>query len=362
MSPAALILAAGFSSRMGKFKPLLPLGNTTVLGQVVESLGRAGIKEICVVAGHRAPEVLDAAQSLGVTGVENKAFEQGMFSSIQAGCRALPPGISGFLLWPVDIPLIRSQTVTALMDAWESRKSNTRVIYPAYQGERGHPPVISADLIPDILNYSGPGGMRALLDQVEQKACDLAVWDRLILEDMDTPAAYERIRRAREGWDLPGPGEAEALMTQVLNLNPGLRAHGRAVAGVALELTRALNDKGHDLNLDLVHGAALLHDLAKGKTNHEARGAEVLNRLDLPRLGAVVAVHKDLVPTAGPVTEAEVVCLADKLVRGDRRVDLDERFRARLEEFKEDAAACAAVRRRWERARALADKIKHALA
>ncbi len=361
MTLGAIILAAGFSSRMGRFKPLLPLGKTTVLGQVVDTLNRAGVEEIRVVAGHRAGEVLAAARELGVAGVENREFERGMFSSIQAGCRTLQEAVSGFLLWPVDIPLVRSWTVAEVGDAWADRSPDTSVIYPCYDGERGHPPLVSGALIPGILAHDGPGGMRGFLEGVEAGAREVAVWDRFILADMDTPGAYERIRRHRERWDLLTPEEAEVLMSRVLDPDDRIKAHGRVVARVAVDLARELNEGGHDLDLDLVYGAALLHDVAKGEPDHETRGGKILSRMGLERLGEVVAAHKETCAGEGPVTEAELVCLADKRVQGERVVDLDTRFGARLGQFRGDADACAGVERRWAAARGLAAKVERAL-
>ena len=228
-------------------------------------------------------------------------------------------------------------------------------------GERGHPPLISRELIPGVLDYDGPGGMRGFLDGCGGAARDVICFDRFIHEDMDTPKAYQKILAGVENWAIPNGEESEILMTRVLGLSGALAAHGRAVAGVASALARALNDRGQDLNLELVHGAALVHDLAKGQPRHEARGGEILADLGLPELGRVVAAHKMVAVEPGPVRETELVCLADKLVQGDRRVPLEDRFLARLVEFKGDAAACAAVEMRLAMARALAAKVEAAL-
>ena len=88
---AALVLAAGYSSRMGDFKPLLPLGRSTVAQEVVERFHRAGIEDVRVIAGHRADELGTVVDRLGVRKIFNADYDRGMFTSVQAGVKSLEP-------------------------------------------------------------------------------------------------------------------------------------------------------------------------------------------------------------------------------------------------------------------------------
>ena len=79
----ACILAAGFSSRMGSFKPLLPLGDKTVIERAIAVSKEAGIEDIVVVTGYNREALLPVLEKEGVEEVFNWHFEEGMFTSIQ---------------------------------------------------------------------------------------------------------------------------------------------------------------------------------------------------------------------------------------------------------------------------------------
>lgn len=345
----AVILAAGFSSRMGDFKPLMDLAGQTVLARCVGIFRDAGIVDVAVVTGHRALEVQAEVEKLGVSAIHNPAYELGMFSSLRAAVSSLS-GLDAFFLLPADIPLIRSATITALADTYDGR-----IAYPCFKGERGHPPLIPASLIPKILGHDGQGGLKSLLETCP--SLDVPVWDRGILLDADTPDDFfALVRRAGR----LGIGEQdEALALARLSMPERGLAHGQAVARVALRLGEELNRHGGRLDPELIHNAALLHDIGKGQPAHEARGGEMLAGLGLSGLAPIVASHRDVPPPASDVlTEKEVVCLADKLVRCDRRIAVEERFGEKLALYSLDAHACRAIRGRMNNALALRDMVE----
>lgn len=188
----AVILAAGFSSRMADFKPLLPLDGTSLLGFVARTLRRSGLTDILAVAGHRAGEVQAEAARLSLYCAFNPDFSQGMFSSVLVGMNALPQGLDAVLVLPVDIPLVRPRTIRELC----GRAGQCPVCYPTFQGKRGHPPLIDAGLLPDIAAWPGDNGLAGALRAVEQRlgAQEAAVADENILFDLDTPEDYRQAR------------------------------------------------------------------------------------------------------------------------------------------------------------------------
>ena len=117
----------------------------------------------------------------------------------------------------------------------------------------------------------------------------------------------------------------EALLSAA-GADEALRAHCRAVAALADELGEALREKGAPLDADALHAAALLHDIARGEPDHAARGARRLGALGYPGIAEIVRQHHELESAA--LDEAAVVYLADKAVRGARRVPINERFAA----------------------------------
>ncbi len=132
-----LILAAGFSSRMGKLKALLPLDGCTVLSRCIRSLVNGGASDVFVVTGHKADKVGAEARVLGMHEIFNPDYAEGMFSSVRAGVQGLPGDTAAFLVLPVDIPLVRSSTIRAL--TFDYTSAPTDIIYPCFRGERGHP-------------------------------------------------------------------------------------------------------------------------------------------------------------------------------------------------------------------------------
>jgi putative nucleotidyltransferase with HDIG domain len=353
----ALVLAAGLSSRMDGFKPLMPLRDSTVLGWVTRTLRKAGVEDILVVAGHKAGEVYAEAARLSINCVINRDFEQGMFSSVLTGIASLPPDIDALLVLPVDIPLVRFQTIRALAERFE----DLPVLYPTFLGERGHPPIIASQCLPYILAWSGDGGLRGALQDMEKilGADELPVADANILFDLDTPMDYrEALRRIRR-LGRPTPEEARALLEIVCVNERGL-AHARAVARISLALAAALNDtRGWPLDMDLTESAALLHDIAKKRKNHEAEGGRLLDSFGFPDAARIVEAHRDIsIPDIVPITEREVVYLADKLVSGDSPISIHRRFQEKLDRFGHDPQAFSAISGRRDRALAMLKRVE----
>lgn len=190
---AALILAAGYSSRMGRLKPLLPLGERTVIARVVSLFKEAGLGQVLAVLGHAREKIAPVLPPLGARPVDNPDFAQGMFSSVRAGAQALDPGTEAFFMLPVDIPLVRRSTIKAMLAAREERPDS--IIYPCFQGRRGHPPLLPAGLIPAILNHPAEGNLRQVLTAHAGDAYNLEVADENILFDIDDWNDYQELLR-----------------------------------------------------------------------------------------------------------------------------------------------------------------------
>lgn len=357
---AGLVLAAGLSSRMKEFKPLLPLGEQSALARVVGRLQGAGANPVLVVLGHRAAELAPEVRRLGARPVLNPRYQEGMFSSLAAGLAALPPGCRAFFLLPVDIPLVRAHTLLRLRTAWEQGQGP--VLHPTFRGEWGHPPLIAAELAPAIRAYQGPGGLGGFWERNPHLAQEVPVADRFILRDQDRPEDYAALRAALLAYDIPDQAECLALLNQVLGLGQDLVAHSRAVGRVALALAQAAQARGAALDPRLALAGGLLHDVAKGRPHHPAAGAALLTELGFAAVAPLAAQHVDLalVPDA-PLSEAELVHLADKLVKADHRVALDRRFEDKMERKGHSPQARAAIQRRWDLARAIAGRVEAGL-
>lgn len=183
----AVIPAAGLSSRMGAFKPLLPYGDSTVIESVVYA-ALSYADSVAVVLGYRADEVENVLlERFGsrIRIVVNPDFrESDMLRSVQLGVSGLRDH-DGFFLLPGDMPAVSPDVFEKLTEAFDGDRE---VIYPMYHGRRGHPPLIHASLIADILSYHGDGGLKAVL--AGRSSAEVEIADKGIVTDLDTPKDY----------------------------------------------------------------------------------------------------------------------------------------------------------------------------
>jgi HD-like signal output (HDOD) protein len=112
------------------------------------------------------------------------------------------------------------------------------------------------------------------------------------------------------------------------------------------------------LNVEVVRAGALLHDVAKGRPDHANVGAALLRSMDFPRVATVVSAHTDLDFSSGQLDESAIVYLADKLVRGDNQVTLNQRFQTALARFSNDPHTLNAVQNRMATAQAVAHAVE----
>jgi molybdenum cofactor cytidylyltransferase len=183
MNVSAMILAAGKSVRMGQPKMLLPWGNTTVLGKVIQTLQSAGVRDIVVVTNSQiAPQI--TSYRLRVT--LNDGGE--MLESVQIGLQAQGPSAEATLICLGDQPQVEEESVSRVCDGFVQTKSP--IVVPSYQMRRGHPWLIARELWGEILQLHAPRSMRDLLnahkDEIFYVECD----SPSILQDLDTPADY----------------------------------------------------------------------------------------------------------------------------------------------------------------------------
>jgi putative nucleotidyltransferase with HDIG domain len=349
----AVVLAAGYASRMGRCKALLEIGVVTAPEGAVRRLRAGGVTETVVVTGSYRGEVEAAAAALGCVTAYNDQFHRGMYSSVLTGVKSLPADVEAFLLLPVDIPLVRETTVRALI---ESGETGPDVVYPAFLGKKGHPPLISRRLVPEILNFGGDGGLRALLARHDRASLVLDVPDEGIVMDMDTPEDYGKLRDYAARAALPSAREVEALL-EMVGTPPGVRDHCRAVAGTALKVAEAL-EKKVKLDARLPERAALLHDISRTEPDHAARGAEVLERWGYPRVAGLVRQHMELEAGTPMISEAAILYLADKLTGGKSLHTLEEREAQAREKFAGDPGALEGMRRRLGKAREIQAEVE----
>ncbi len=188
MVTAALITAAGMSSRMGDFKPMLNIGAISIAQRVVATFQQAGVEKIVMVTGYNAVMLERHLAGNGIVFLRNDNYETTqMFESACIGLQYLQDKCDRVLITPVDIPLFTAATVRTLMDCGAPLAS------PVCDGVQGHPTLLASSLIPAVLADSGADGLRGALERCGEKMTLIPVEDRGVLHDADTPEDYRAL-------------------------------------------------------------------------------------------------------------------------------------------------------------------------
>lgn len=193
MSLAALILAAGRSTRMGSNKLLEVLSDRPLLRHVVDAALASRADHVYVVTGHQEASVHAALSSCAVTFVTNSNYAEGLATSLKAGIAALPSTCDAVIVLLGDMPLIDSEIIDRLITAFESAPSASAIV-PTYQGEWGNPVLLMRRLFEAVKNLEGDAGARKLLMAHREQVIELPVSSSSILFDLDTPEALAKAR------------------------------------------------------------------------------------------------------------------------------------------------------------------------
>lgn len=180
---------------MGDFKPLMRIGNASLLSLSVGSLLAGGAERVTVVLGHRAEEArAELERTFAPSQIRfafNPAFAKSdMLASVKVGVSALPI-CDAFYLLPGDMPAVSESTLRALHLAMKAGES--AVAFPTVDGYRKHPPLISAACKEKILSYQGDGGLRGVWNSLEGAIAQVPVSDDGCQLDADTPEDFERL-------------------------------------------------------------------------------------------------------------------------------------------------------------------------
>ena len=189
---AAVVLAAGESTRMGSDKALLMYRGQTFLENIIRALRGAGIARVVVVLGHHAEFIQQSVDLSSVEVVINQDYSQGQTSSLQAGLRVLAPNEpDGVVFCLVDHPAISAETVHRLIQHFTS--TGKPVIIPQLDGKHGHPVLVGREVIVQIAAL-GPGqGADTAIHKHRPQTEFVDVTDPGILIDVDDPASYLKL-------------------------------------------------------------------------------------------------------------------------------------------------------------------------
>ena len=197
----AVILAAGYSSRMKKFKALLPVDGISAVERVISCARDAGISEIVLVTGYRRELLAPVAEKYGIEEAYNGLFDKGMFSSIQTGTKAIADRVDGFFLMPVDCPVIRPDILKDLCEraAKDVAGGGDRFKVPCYMGKKGHPLFVPSSYAEEIISHGGARGLKGVTEKYEDRLDRIEVESESVILDMDDEEGYKEVCAYAEG-------------------------------------------------------------------------------------------------------------------------------------------------------------------
>ncbi len=194
---AATILSAGTSSRMGCPKALLEYQGRTFLQSILDATEAAGIQRRIVVLGPDADKILETHDLRDVIVVYTKQFEAGPIGSIRAAIHEiLSHPVEGLLVWPVDMPRVTIATVETLVGGFT--RSAAPIAVPVFQGKGGHPVIFGREVFDELLEAADSDGARVVVRADRGRVVRIPVSDSAVLEDLNTPSEYQRLKQRED--------------------------------------------------------------------------------------------------------------------------------------------------------------------
>jgi molybdenum cofactor cytidylyltransferase len=162
MNVAAIILAAGASSRLGSPKQLIQYNGEALLARAIRIALEAGFDPVIAVLGAERESIRAAVDNTGAVFVDNDLWQDGIASSIHAGIRALDQTSQAVLIMSCDQPKLSADHLHRLLDTFASQPQPA-ITASFYAGVRGVPAVFPAGAFPYLMQLSGDAGARKLL-------------------------------------------------------------------------------------------------------------------------------------------------------------------------------------------------------
>lgn len=186
----AVILAAGLSVRFGRPKAFLPVGpgGPSFVEQLVTTFRAAGVEDVLVVGRPEDQRLRERVTRFGARFIENPLAGRGQLSSLIAALEAIAPEVSAVMVTPVDIPLVRAETVVALRDAF--LRSGAPIARAAHRGRHGHPVIFSSAVFDELRHAPPSQGAKAVVRAHGAAVLDVDVEDDGVLRDVDTAQDY----------------------------------------------------------------------------------------------------------------------------------------------------------------------------
>jgi len=195
---AALVMAAGRSSRMGPANKLLAdVDGQPMVRRAVEAALASAARPVFVILGHDAHRVRAALRGCSVHFIDNPDYAAGMSTSLRQGLAALPEDIDGALILLGDMPRVDQPAIDRLIAAFNPVEGRS-ICVPVWNGKRGNPVLWARRYFSEMAGISGDVGARHLIGEHGDQVAEISMPDDGTLVDIDTPEALNALRRGRE--------------------------------------------------------------------------------------------------------------------------------------------------------------------
>ena len=183
---AAVILAAGLSSRMPVNKLLVPIRGKAVVRHVADAALASRATPVIVVTGSCASAIRAGLSGLDLQIVENKDFANGLSESLKCGVRHVPDDCEGAVILLGDMPFVTPALIDHLIESLNVSQGRA-ICVPVRKGRRGNPVLWSCDFFPELLQLEGDAGAKRLMALHEDVLYEVETPDDGALIDIDTP-------------------------------------------------------------------------------------------------------------------------------------------------------------------------------
>jgi molybdenum cofactor cytidylyltransferase len=188
---AAVILAAGSSTRMGRNKLLLDLGGETLVRRAARAAVGAGVDRVVVVLGHEEPRVRAELDGLPCTPVGNPDHAQGAGTSVRTGVRQVAADADAIVVVLADMPFVTAEMIATLVQRY--RETGAPLVVSHYGDVQAPPTLYDRALFEELLSIPGERCAKQVVRRHEGEAVVVA-WPESALRDIDVPADYEDAR------------------------------------------------------------------------------------------------------------------------------------------------------------------------
>jgi len=192
---AGIILAAGMSTRFGRLKQMLEVGDSTILSMVIDAAVKSDLDRVVLVLGHEAEAIKD---SLGeallnprLITVINPLFQEGMSTSLQCGLKEAMAGSPSIMVIMGDQPLLTHEVIDLIIRSF--RASEKDICVPVYSGKRGLPVCFTGRFYDEILGVTGDMGAREIIRNNPGDVLAVDIEDSDCFMDIDSEADLERL-------------------------------------------------------------------------------------------------------------------------------------------------------------------------